>query len=62
MATATPDNVRDAHYHPVKASAAWAAMVKALTADRSRSTAQDARTDREREHETTYARGELGGH
>ena len=53
-------HVRDAHYHPIKASKTWQAMVAAMQAERTRSEAQDAARDREREHETTYARDELG--
>jgi hypothetical protein len=50
-----------AHYHPVKVSAKWAEMVKAMVADRVRSADQDAARDRERQNETTYARGTTGG-
>lgn len=60
MALPKAPHVRDAHYHPIKATQTWAAMVEAMAAERTRSTAQDNEKDREREHETTYARDELG--
>jgi hypothetical protein len=50
-----------AHYHPVKVSQKWAEMVAAMVALRTNSAGQDARRDRERHNETTYARGTTGG-
>ena len=60
MSLPKADHVRNAHYHPIKATKTWEAMVAAMQADRARSAEADARHDREREHETTYARGKLG--
>ena len=56
------DRRKDAHYHAVAATAKWSAFVTALRAGVERSAAQRAREDRERQHETTYARGVPGGH
>jgi len=62
-ATATPSTytTKRAHYHPIKVSAKWAAMVAAMQALATNSPDQRAARDRERHNETTYARGELGG-
>lgn len=54
--------LRDAHYHPIRATQAWQDFVAAM-----QSVAKDPVTDRlaadaQRKRETTYARGELGGH
>jgi hypothetical protein len=54
--------LRDAHYHPLAASAKWAELKSAEQAARTRSAAADAAKDAERKRETTYARGELGEH
>lgn len=56
------DRRKDAHYHAVRSTERWAEFVAALRAAVERSAAQRARADREREHETTYARGTLGRH
>lgn len=60
MALPKGAHVRNAHYHPIKATRTWAKMVAAMQAERTRSPGQDERTDDERERETTYARDELG--
>lgn len=54
-------HAQHAHYHPIKISKKWAALVQAMQADRVKSAGQDARRDRERHNETTYARGTTGG-
>ena len=53
---------RDAHYHPIAVTALWADFRAAAEATARQDPAYRAAKDREREHETTYARGELGGH
>lgn len=62
MATAPNDRARDAHYHPVKATAAFAAFTKAVQAQAANTPGWRARRDAQRKRETTYARGGLGGH
>jgi hypothetical protein len=59
---ATLASAHDAHYHAIAATAAWATFRAAQTALAVHSSAERAGRDRERERETTYARGELGGH
>ena len=62
MATTPNPKAKDAHYHAVAATAKWSAFVAQERTDLRRSAAQRAREVRERKRETTYARGELGGH
>lgn len=52
---------RTAHYHAIKASQAWKEFVAAMDALATNTPDERAEKDRERERETTYARGELGG-
>lgn len=54
------DHVRDAHYHPIRATAKWAALKAAEQANRTRSAAADADRDRQRMRSSTYAKGEAG--
>ena len=61
--TAPPSNpARDAHYHPIRVTELWAQFVAATQALAVQGPGYRERKDREHEHETTYARGELGGH
>lgn len=53
---------RTAQYHAVKATEEWANFVAGMLDDVTRAQAQRVRRDEERKKETTYARGELGGH
>jgi len=62
MATTPNPRAKDAHYHAIKATAKWSAFVTEESANLRRSAAQRAREVRERKRETTYSRGELGGH
>jgi hypothetical protein len=62
MAGSTPVTAKDAHYHPIKVTELWAAFRAANEALAVRDADYLARKEREREHETTYARDELGGH
>ncbi len=62
MAAALPDRARDAHYHPVAASARWAEFVGGLAKAATASEAERARREDQRRRETTYARGTQGGH
>jgi len=64
MATSKPkasSRAHDAHYHAVKASAAWKTFVASQVAAAKDPPGQRAERDEQRERETTYARGELGG-
>ena len=54
--------VRDAHYHPIRATETWAAFVASMMATATEDPERRAAEDRARERETTYARGELGRH
>lgn len=56
------DRARDAHYHPVRATAAWKAFVQSQLALATDSPAQRATREAQRVRETTYARAEQGGH
>jgi hypothetical protein len=59
----TPNpKAKNAHYHAVKATAKWKGFVSELQGDLRRTAAQRAREVNERKRETTYARGDLGGH
>lgn len=62
MATAPNDRVRDAHYHPVKATALFAAFTAAVQAQATNTADARKRRDAQRARETTYARDEPGGH
>ncbi len=66
MATTAPGSgpnlIRDAHYHAIAATATWKAFAEALQPLAHDSPDQRAREAAERERETTYARGILGGH
>jgi hypothetical protein len=53
---------KDAQYHLLQATAAWEAFAAGMQADLVRDAPQRARARAERQRETTYARGELGGH
>lgn len=60
--TANPAlRARNAHYHPVKTTAQWAAFVAALEAAVHNSADRRAREVAQRKRETTYARGTTGG-
>lgn len=56
------DRLRDAHYHPVKASAKWLEFVQAELGLATQSPDERARKDAERKRETTYSHGILGQH
>lgn len=62
MASVPNDRARDAHYHPVKATALWAEFAKASQDEATNSADARARREAQRKRETTYARGEPGGH
>lgn len=62
MAGPPHDQARDAHYHAIKTTAKWAALVAAMRDQAKDSATKRARRDAQRERETTYARGELGKH
>ena len=62
MATGPTDRLRDAHYHPVKASAKWKEFVQAELGLATQTPDARARKDAERKRETTYSRGTLGEH
>lgn len=62
MATAPNDRARDAHYHPVKATARFKAFIEGTAALATNAATARARREAQRVRETTYARGELGGH
>lgn len=66
MATTAPGSgpnlVRDAHYHPIKATATWAAFMAQMKAAATNSVAERDEEERDRERQTTYARGILGEH
>jgi uncharacterized small protein (DUF1192 family) len=53
---------RTAQYHAVAATEKWQAFIAGLASDITRTQAERQRRDDERKRETTYARGELGGH
>ena len=62
MALPRAPKVKDAHYHAIRATERWSELVAAEQAARINSLTEDERRQREREHETTYARHELGAH
>lgn len=62
MGSPLSSGARTAQYHAVKATEEWANFIAGLAGDITRTQAQRQRRDEERERETTYARGELGGH
>lgn len=62
MASVPNDKARDAHYHPVKATARWAEFITGTQAVMTNSADKRAAREAQRKRETTYARGELGGH
>lgn len=62
MSNATVPNPKDAQYHAIKPTETWATFQAAMAERLTRTAAQRARRDAERKRETTYARGELGGH
>jgi len=62
MSTVPPEAARDAHYHLLAATELWAAFEAGMQADLIRDAAERARKRAERRRETTYERGELGGH
>lgn len=55
-------HAKDAHYHAVTATAKWKAFAEAMKAEATSSPAARLRKSRQRAGETTYAKGELGGH
>ena len=55
-------NPRDAQYHAIKPTETWKSFQAAMTEHLTRTAAQRARRDAQRQRETTYARGELGDH
>lgn len=60
---ATPlSRKKDAHYHALKATQEWAKFRDAMAETVKRAAAERAARERQRERETTYARGQLGGH
>ena len=54
--------VRDAHYHPIRATATWAAFVADMADLAIADPEERKRRSEQRARETTYARGELGRH
>jgi hypothetical protein len=62
LSNATVPNPKDAQYHAVKPTASWRDFQAAMAAKLDKTAAQRAARDAQRKRETTYARGELGGH
>jgi hypothetical protein len=62
MATAPLDKLKDARYHAIKATEEWANFVNAEMANATNSPVARAARDAQRQRETTYSRGQLGGH
>jgi len=62
MATETVPNPKDARYHAIKVTGTWQAFQQAVAADVTNSAAERKARDAKRQRETTYARGEMGGH
>jgi hypothetical protein len=52
---------KDAHYHPIAASAKWAEFVQAMQVAAVDPADERAARSEQRERETTYARGTTGG-
>lgn len=55
-------HAKDAHYHPVKATAHWKVFMAAMQLEAAHTPDARQRRSEQREDETTYARGELGRH
>lgn len=53
---------KDARYHAIKPTATWKAFQDGMATDVRRSADARAAREAKRRRETTYARGELGGH
>ena len=52
--------VRDAHYHPIRATQTWRTYIAAMAQLATDTAADRAEVARKRHDETTYARGTLG--
>lgn len=61
MTAPAPAHAHNAHYHPIKVTAAWQALAEAMQAESTNTATKRAQRRAQRERETTYARGELGG-
>jgi hypothetical protein len=60
MTTPTPHPLHNAHYHPNKVTAAWAAFVAAVGGEAKAVATRRAQREAQRRRETTYARGVEG--
>lgn len=62
MASEPLDKKKDATYHAIAATAEWATFVNAMLDEASNSVAQRAQRAAQRKRETTYSKGQQGGH
>lgn len=62
MASVPLNKKKDARYHVVAVTNEWAAFVQSMMDVATNSVASRVRDAQQRKRETTYARGELGGH
>lgn len=62
MTSAAIPSPNDARYHAIKPTATWKSFEAGMAADVQRSAEARKARDAKRQRETTYARGELGGH
>jgi hypothetical protein len=62
MAPQPLDKMKDAQYHAIAATERWLDFVTGQGAPTPKTAAARQREDAQRKRETTYARGELGGH
>ena len=60
MTTPTPHPLHNAHYHPHKVTAAWAAFVAAVGSEAKAVATRRAQREAQRKRETTYSRGVEG--
>ncbi len=61
MTAPQPAHAHNAHYHPIKVTEAWTAFMESMGIEATNTVDERARRRAQRERETTYARGELGG-
>ncbi len=61
MTAPQPAHAHNAHYHPIKVTDAWKAFMESMGIEATNTVDERARRRAQRERETTYARGELGG-